>query len=191
MHHLLRVFAGIAVAAMLGCAAEAAAQVSQGAAPASPPVDDVRPAPQLSGEARRGGELFVGTRRLTNHGPACLSCHTVAGLSRLEGGTFGPDLTRAPRHLGDGRGLAALLRTLPTPMMRATFQHTPLTPDEARALSAYLVQAESRGVESPPRSRIAAVLAVGTTGVAMCVLTVGFARRRVLGVDAPSRGNLR
>src|SRR3989337_709452 len=42
-----------------------------------------------------GRALFTGARRLENGGPACMSCHSVAGLGALGGGALGPDLTLA------------------------------------------------------------------------------------------------
>ena len=137
-------------------------------------------------EARKGSELFAGTRRFVNRGPACLSCHAVSGLTRLGGGSLGPDLTRVHRRLGGGRGLTSWLKAPPTPMMRATFQQTPLTVDELHALSAYLLAAETVGAEPASRSRIATLVALGTTGAAGCALLAAFvARHRLRGVRAP------
>ena len=40
--------------------------------------------------AHRGEEVFTGRTRLRNRGPACISCHSVAGLPFPNGGTLGP-----------------------------------------------------------------------------------------------------
>jgi mono/diheme cytochrome c family protein len=161
MHHLLRLIAGIAAAALLG-GGLVAAQVQRSASHrALAPVVASQSESPKSEDVRRGGELFTGTRRLANHGPACLSCHSVGTLPRISGATFAPDLTRAHRHLGGGRGLTGWLGAPPTPMMRATFQPAPLTSEEARALAAYLVEAETSAADTPARSHAAKTLRGG------------------------------
>ncbi len=41
-----------------------------------------------------GTQLFLGTRKLSQGGPACVSCHTLGTLGTFGGGRLGPDLTR-------------------------------------------------------------------------------------------------
>ena len=46
-----------------------------------------------AGDAASGKAYFVGDRRFENGGPQCMSCHSVAGIGALGGGSLGPDLT--------------------------------------------------------------------------------------------------
>lgn len=100
-----------------------------------------------------GAELFGGQRAFANRGPSCVSCHDAATRKRIEGTTFGPDLTRACRRLGGARHLAAWLAHPPASMMRATYEPAPLRPDEIRALAAYLDYAASGKGTVPGRAR--------------------------------------
>ncbi len=66
-----------------------ASVVSAGFSPAPDPVSA-----QGAGDSSSTGEaLFVGAIRLTNGGPPCRICHSVAGIPFPNGGTLGPDLT--------------------------------------------------------------------------------------------------
>lgn len=142
-------------------------------------------APEMATEqdVARGAELFAGTRALANRGPACLSCHDVAGLQRLGGGTFGPDLTRAHARLGGTRGLNGWLAAPPTPMMRATFRPAPLDPAEIRAVTAYLEKAAAGKAEPLPRRRGGALAFLSAPFVVGALLAIGVAgRKRLRGV---------
>ena len=153
----------------------------QRAAALSPP-----PVAATAEDVALGGELFSGTRALQRRGPACLSCHDVAGLRRLGGGTFGPDLTRAHARLGGSRGLTGWLAAPPTPVMRATFRTAPLEAAEVRALTAYLERAASGGADVPARSRGRALAAISLPLVAAVLAVIGVAgRRRLRGVRRP------
>ena len=90
--------------------------------------------------------LFIGGAQLANGGPACISCHTVAGVGALAGGTLGPDLTNVHDRYGEA-GLAAALKGLPFPSMRGVFTEKPLTDDEAAQLFAYFAQTSQRTSE--------------------------------------------
>lgn len=43
------------------------------------------------GDPNWGQRLFTGEQPFENGGPACIACHTAAGLGPLGGGTMGPD----------------------------------------------------------------------------------------------------
>ena len=115
------------------------------------------PAPPDTTPAERaialGAELFGGQRALANRGPACMSCHDVAARKRVEGTTFGPDLTRACRRLGGARHLTTWLEHPPASMMRVTYEPAPLRPEEIDALTAYLEHAASGNATVPGRPR--------------------------------------
>ena len=129
---------GVALAAMLA--------VAQEPAPAPPETTSAERAVAL------GAELFGGQRALANRGPACISCHDVRH-KRVEGTTFGPNLTRACRRLGGARNLTAWLEHPPASMMRVTYEPAPLRPDEIGALTAYLEDAASGKATVPGRTR--------------------------------------
>lgn len=104
---------------------------------------EVEPPTLVSGNSESGRLLFIGGTRLANGGPACISCHSVAGVGALAGGTLGPDLTNVHDRYGEA-GLAAALTGLPFPTMRGVFAEKPLTEDEAAHLFAYFAQSSQR-----------------------------------------------
>lgn len=95
------------------------------------------------GSAPHGEELFTGRIHLRNQGPACISCHRIAGLPFPNGGTLGPDLTGAYKKLGP-QGTQSAMQTLYFKVMTPIYGAHPLFPDEQADLMAYLEQAESR-----------------------------------------------
>jgi mono/diheme cytochrome c family protein len=98
------------------------------------------------GDAARGQALFIGATPLQNGGPACLSCHGIAGIGLLGGGTLGPDLTNVHDRYGEA-GLAGALEGLPFPSMRGVFADRPLTDVEVGHLYVYFVQANQTPAE--------------------------------------------
>ncbi|MFQ5923702.1 MAG: c-type cytochrome [Anaerolineales bacterium] len=110
---------------------------------------DVEPTPDpifTSGVSDSGRMLFIGGAQLANGGPACISCHSVAGVGALAGGTLGPDLTNVHDRYGEV-GLASALKGLPFPSMRGVYTEKPLTDDEAAHLFAYFAQTSQRTSE--------------------------------------------
>src|SRR5579864_9097006 len=95
------------------------------------------------GSGPRGELLFTGANRFRNGGPACVSCHNIAGIPFPGGGTLGPDLTRAYRRLGL-RGTQSAMQTLYFQVMTPIYGVHPLVPEEQADLMAFLEQAESR-----------------------------------------------
>lgn len=93
------------------------------------------------GDPVKGGSLFTGGARLQNGAPPCMSCHSVADVGALGGGTLGPDLTKVYTRLGDN-GLASSLKNLPFPLMQSVFADKPLTENEASDLYAYFIQVD-------------------------------------------------
>ena len=97
-------------------------------------------APTPTGNVATGHALFTGATPLHNSGPACIACHTVAGVGALGGGSVGPDLTAVFTRYGQA-GLAAALANPPFPAMQPLFRDHPLTPAEQADLIAYFQQA--------------------------------------------------
>ncbi len=98
-------------------------------------------------EIEIGREIFLGSRKLANGGPACFSCHTMKGLGGLGGGRLGPDLTRVYERLKGRQGLGAWLMAPATQTMRPLFGKHPLQPDEILPLIAFLEDAAHKGGE--------------------------------------------
>ena len=106
----------------------------------------------------RGRQLFAGQIPFQNGGPACTACHGIAGLSFPNGGTLGPNLTKAYRKLGP-EGMDAALETLYFPTMFPLYDPHPLTIAEQSDVKAFLQQAAS---QSPNRdiTWLAAIIAL-------------------------------
>jgi len=94
----------------------------------------------LPGDSARGEAVFIGATSLQNGAPACISCHSTAGIGPLGGGTLGPDLTNVQERYGEA-GLPQTLQNLPFPTMRGVFGEKPLTNTEVADLYAYFAQA--------------------------------------------------
>ncbi|HSE50130.1 MAG TPA: cytochrome c [Terriglobales bacterium] len=83
-----------------------------------------------------GLALFTGEKRMANGGPACISCHTMKGMTGLHGGRLGPDLTLVYERLQGRKGLGAWLGAPASPTMAPVFKATALSNDEIFAMTA-------------------------------------------------------
>jgi mono/diheme cytochrome c family protein len=138
------------------------------------------PASELSaGNPATGRALFTGKASLLNDGPACMSCHNIAGVEGLGGGALGPDLTPAFAKYGGDAGMAAVLTDLPFPTMQPVYGERPLTAEEQADLRAFLQAAGEAPTTSV--SWPLAGLAAGGFVVLMGVSQVVW-RRRLRGV---------
>lgn len=133
--------------------------------------------PVSPGDAAIGKELFTGTRRFVNHGPACMACHSIAGIGALGGGALGPDLTMAASMFGRA-GLASILSGMPFPTMAPIFTRRPLTAEEQRHLGAFMGQAPVPA-RSPSAIGLLAVLATLGAGLGLGLAHVSWRRRLV------------
>lgn len=109
-------------------------------------------------DVEKGRLIFMGEQRLANGGPACISCHSIAGVSGLGGGTLAsqvgaknPDLTNAFNRNGGEAGLRAALSAPQFLVMAQVYAQKPMTEDEVIALTAFLGDA-SRNTEPDRRS---------------------------------------
>lgn len=117
-----------------------------------------------TGDATRGKALFVGDKRFENGGPQCMSCHSIAGIGTLGGGSLGPDLT-ANGYTKYGDGLAAFLGAPPTVTMNAVWKNTPLTPQEQADLFAFMKNASVTQREPSALLQIALLSVVGAAAL--------------------------
>jgi len=156
------------------------------------------PAPQTTtavGDPVAGWRAFTGAARLTNSGPACISCHSVSGLGSLGGGALGPDLTHAAQRY-PAPGLSAVMSNIAFPTMIGPFANRPLTPQEVADLSEYLAQIDrgqapvavfAAGAFTPNTQRM---LLVGLAGaLALLVLMALFWPRQRQSVSARLRSS--
>jgi mono/diheme cytochrome c family protein len=147
------------------------------------------PPPPPTPEAIAAGKaLFEGRLRMQNGGPACITCHTAAGIPFPCGGTMGPDLTREYAELGP-LGLTVALRTLDFPSMTSLYQKRPLTATEQQQLADFFQSTyERRLPASPTRAMVLASIAV-LAALFLCTLLGRPVRQRLLGQAGPRKGN--
>ena len=91
----------------------------------------------------RGQELFSGQRRFENGGISCNSCHNVIKDEFMGGGGLAKDLTDAFERLGK-LGVEGMIKGLPFPQMKATYQNNTITEEEASQLTAFLKDASEQ-----------------------------------------------
>lgn len=170
----------------LGFTAPAAVTTTTPAATTTttPPATTTTAPAAAAGDVGRGKELFKGGDRFSAGGPACLSCHTIAGVGALGGGKIGPDLTGAFAKYGGEQGLGSALQSLaPFPSMVPIFSRNKLTAREQADLIAFLETAPDL-----QRSGGAAGKLIGFSlaGVALLgVFAMAVWRRRLNGVRKP------
>jgi mono/diheme cytochrome c family protein len=147
------------------------------AKPAEPAAATALPSPE---EIAAGEALFSGRVPMRNGGPACITCHTAAGISFPYGGTMGPDLTKEYSKLGP-KGLAIALKTLYFPAMTPLFQHRPLTQKEQTQLASFFQSIDQRPEPPSPTVTLLVASLVVLAGLFLWTwLAVG--RRRVRSV---------
>jgi mono/diheme cytochrome c family protein len=96
-------------------------------------------------DVAKGKLVFLGEQPLSGGGPACISCHTVKGLTLLGGGRLGPDLTRVYERLQGRKGLAAWLSSPVSPTMSPVFKGHAIQPDEILSLVALFEDSAKKG----------------------------------------------
>lgn len=92
-------------------------------------------------EFTTGRMLFDGEQRLTNKGPACISCHNVVNDELKSGGLLALDLTTVVTRLGVN-GVHSIISNSPFPVMNSAYVNHPVTNDEAFYLTAFLKNAD-------------------------------------------------
>jgi hypothetical protein len=139
------------------------------------------PAQVLPGSSSSGESLFTGRTHFANGGPACVACHSMAGLPFPNGGTLGPDLTHTYGMLGPD-GMQAAMQTLYFPTMVPIYRDHQLVPQEQADLVAYFKTADA---EAEPQAQwITQILILGAfvLGIIFVALTAFVWRKRVLSV---------
>ena len=144
-----------AAGAKLGAAGNAG--TAQAAAP------EPEPTVATAEDIRLGQDLFQGTMRFENGGPACNSCHEVINDAVIGGGVLALELTTVFTKLG-GTGVRAILDNTPFPVMEAAYKNRALTDKENFALVAFLQDADAQHVYHHPRDYGTGLLLSGVTG---------------------------
>ena len=157
----------------------------------------VAPAPTAAavqlpvGDVERGKALFLGTTRLANGGPACMTCHSVAGVGALGGGNLGPDLTAVFNRYGGQAGLTAFLTQPSTVTMGAVWANQPMTDQESADLVAFF---ETTTAPVRPASTLWTLAGLSGAGAAIMIASAQvWWRKRLKGVRKPmiERANAR
>ncbi|MBI2567061.1 MAG: cytochrome c [Candidatus Schekmanbacteria bacterium] len=129
-------------------------------------------------DVRKGLELFQGTLRFANRGPACNSCHHVNNDAVIGGGILAKELTTVFGQMG-GPGVQAILGKPPFPVMDQAFASRPLTEDEIFALVAFLQDADQHQQFQKPRDYGFKLFTSGLAGLVFLLALYGlFWRRR-------------
>ncbi len=162
--------------------------VDSAAFPAPTPIPTI----QLpAGDEERGKTLFLGTTRLANGGPACMTCHSVVGIGALGGGTLGPDLTAVFNRYGGQAGLSAFIGSPSTTTMNAVWTNQPMTDQERADLVAFF---ETTTVPARPVSMLWTLAGLSGGGAALFIVAAQvWWRKRLVGVRKPmvARANAR
>ncbi len=127
--------------------------------------------PVRPGDIEAGYAYFTGKKKLAAGGPACISCHSVQGVTPLGGGTLGLDLTQANARYTNIE-LASILKAPAFPTMSRLFANNPLTDEEVVQVFAYLQSTKTR-TPDPGRSAFAFVL-IGMAGTVACLGLMNF-----------------
>lgn len=104
--------------------------------------------PLTSQDIAMGRLIFLGEQPLSGGGPACISCHSIRGLTLLGGGRLGPDLTRVYERLQGRKGLAAWLSAPASPTMAPVFKAHAMQPEEVLSLVALFEDSARKGGEA-------------------------------------------
>ena len=120
-----------------------------------------------------GQDLFQGTIRFVNNGPACNACHEVRNDAVIGGGILATELTTVFSRMG-GAGVKAILGHAPFPVMQAAYKDQSLTEDEVVALVAFLEYADSEQYNQLPRDYGIGLFVSGSVGAGVLFLFFAF-----------------
>ncbi len=130
-------------------------------------------------DIEQGRQMFQGTVRFQNGGPACNSCHDVQSADVIGGGVLAKELTTVFSRMG-GTGVGAILGSAPFPVMQRAFDGKELTEDEIFALVAFLQDADARHELQQPKDYGQLLMVYGAGGFAglLVIYVVAFGARR-------------
>jgi len=117
-------------------------------------------------EVLKGKNLFLGNTRLTNRGPACISCHNVNFANTPAGGLLALDLTNTFSKLSE-TGIGAIISNPPFPVMNTAYKNHMITQDETFYLAAFLQQVNHDSPNNQPVNYQSTFLYTGIIGTAI------------------------
>lgn len=121
-------------------------------------------------DVQMGREIFLGIRRLTAGGPACVSCHSVRGIGVLAGGGLAPELSAVYERLSGRKGLATWLSAPATTTMQSVYEDQPLDSEaDILPLLAYFADLAQDPPESSQASTLIFIL-LGLAGAAAALM---------------------
>jgi len=124
-----------------------------------------------------GRQLFQGTTRLENRGPACNSCHHVRNDAVIGGGVLAAELTTVFSRMGRS-GVGSILGSPPFPVMEAAYADRPITDAETFAIVAFLEDADAQEAFQEPADYGVKLLQGGFGGFVVLMLLYGVLWRR-------------
>jgi hypothetical protein len=145
---------------------------------AAAPAQSTPAAPEPTAqEIRAGQQLFEGSVRFANNGPACNACHHVNHPAVTGGGILARDLTRSHSRMGND-GVSAMLTDAPFPVMKVAYEGKPLNAGEVRALAGFLQQADKEHAAQVPTAYGWKMFASGAGGVVVLFALFSLVGRR-------------
>jgi cytochrome c2 len=158
-----------------GAAAAVAAEAAEAGSPA-PQAAEAAPepaaAPLSEADIKLGQQLFEGSQRLENGGPACNACHHVLNDAVMGGGILATELTKAFSRMGVP-GLKAVIGSAPYPVMQAAYKDQALTEEEVAGLVAFLQYADAEEYNQLPRDYGMGLFLTGIVGAAVLFILFG------------------
>lgn len=103
------------------------------------------------GEIQLGRDLFEGSVRFANGGPACTACHNVISAVAAGGGALAIDLTQTFSRLG-AAGLRAIIAGKPFPAMQAAYAGGEFSESEISALTVFLQKTDQDQAGLTPKN---------------------------------------
>ncbi len=154
-------------------AAPPAQEVPAEEAPVAVEEAPVEAAAPTQAEILQGQNIFEGVVRLTNSGPSCNTCHHVQNDAVIGGGVLARDLTQAFSRMG-AEGIAMMIphdgSESPFPVMQAAYQGREITGDEAKALVAFLQNADAQNALQKPSHYEWRMFIAGVAGVIVMLI---------------------
>jgi len=162
-----------------GAVAAGATEAAGGETAAAPAVETVPEpvaAPLSEADIKLGRELFEGSQRLENGGPACNACHHVLHDAVMGGGILAKELTKAFSRMGVP-GLKAIIGSAPYPVMQAAYEDKALTEEEVAGLVTFLQYADAEEYNQLPRDYGMGLFLTGIVGAAILFILFGIVWR--------------
>lgn len=130
-------------------------------------------------DAATGMHYFEGSKRFTNGGPACITCHNVNNSQLIPGGVLAKDLTDVYERMGEG--IKDWLVAPPFPAMNSSYQYHPLSEQERMALTAFFKHAREN--PNKPKESSAMIYFVvggisGLVGILILINVLWFKRKK-------------